>query len=136
MSGMVFDITRWLDEHPGGSRIIPEQGRFCYCMLYDFFDYIFIYACIILYVYIYVYIYTHIILRMYFLYAALSVDSTIFFEIYHVSKQSFLYLKEFYIGELSEEDRLKVPLPSNCPSGTRASDAFLEQIERWLSNFA
>ena len=25
MDGMVLDVTRWLDEHPGGSTIIPEQ---------------------------------------------------------------------------------------------------------------
>jgi len=86
MSGMVFDITRWLDEHPGGSSIIPEQ--------------------------------------------ALNVDSTIFFEIYHASRQSFLYLKEFYIGELAEEDSPNVPLPANCPAGAKASDAFMEQLKR------
>jgi cytochrome b involved in lipid metabolism len=50
----VLDVTRWLDEHPGGSQIIPEQ--------------------------------------------ALGVDCTIFFEIYHASRQAYLYLKEFYIG--------------------------------------
>lgn len=37
--------------------------------------------------------------------SALNIDSLVFFEIYHASKQSFLYLKEFYIGELAEEDR-------------------------------
>jgi hypothetical protein len=26
LDGMVLDITRWLDEHPGGSSIIPEQA--------------------------------------------------------------------------------------------------------------
>lgn len=65
MDGMVFDITRWLPEHPGGSTIIPEQ--------------------------------------------ALNMDSTVFFEIYHVSRQSFLYLKEFYIGELRDSDLAIVP---------------------------
>lgn len=86
MSNMVFDITHWLDEHPGGSMIIPEQ--------------------------------------------ALNVDSTIFFEIYHASRQSFLYLKEFYIGELAVEDCDKVQLPTNCPLGTKASDAFIEQLKK------
>jgi cytochrome b involved in lipid metabolism len=52
----VLDVTRWLDEHPGGSQIIPEQ--------------------------------------------ALGVDCTIFFEIYHASRQAYLYLKEFYIGQI------------------------------------
>eukprot|EP01041_Mallomonas_annulata_P004333 gene4333-8623_t len=102
MSGMVFDITRWLEEHPGGSSIIPEQ--------------------------------------------ALNVDSTVFFEIYHASRQSFLYLKEFYIGELAEEDIPLVPLPTNTGSGgggggggvgsgtssstSGASRAFLEELRR------
>jgi hypothetical protein len=66
---MVLDISRWLDEHPGGSSIIPEQ--------------------------------------------ALNVDSSVFFEIYHASRQSYLYLKEFYIGELAEEDLALVPSPSS-----------------------
>lgn len=85
MSGMVLDITRWLDEHPGGSTIIPQQ--------------------------------------------ALNVDSTVFFEIYHASKQSFLYLKEFYIGELAEEDRPLVPFPTGQEQ-TQPSAAFLEELRR------
>ena len=86
MSGMVFDISRWLDEHPGGSSIIPSQ--------------------------------------------ALNVDSTIFFEIYHASRQSFLYLKEFYIGELSIDDLDQLPLPTSYTGGTKASAAFIEQLRR------
>lgn len=54
-------------------------------------------------------------------------DSTVFFEIYHASKQSFLYLKEFYIGELAEEDSLLVS--STTSEGVKASDAFLEQLK-------
>ena len=61
----MLDISRWLEEHPGGSTIIPSQ--------------------------------------------ALNVDCTVFFEIYHASRQSFLYLKEFYIGELHEDDYQSVP---------------------------
>lgn len=80
MDGMVLDVTRWLDEHPGGSTIIPDQ--------------------------------------------ALNVDSTVFFEIFHVSRQSFLYLKEFYIGELALTDRPQVPKPNDG----EASAAFLEQL--------
>ena len=53
-------MSRWLEEHPGGSSIIPEQ--------------------------------------------ALNKDCTVFFEIYHASRQSFLYLKEFYIGEVLVDD--------------------------------
>lgn len=84
MQGMVFDITRWLDEHPGGSTIIPEQ--------------------------------------------ALNIDCTIFFEIYHASRQSFLYLKEFYIGELAPEDYELVPKSDNQPSS-----AFIEQLNTHCS---
>ena len=78
LSGMVLDISRWLDEHPGGSTIIPQQS--------------------------------------------LNVESSVFFEIYHASKQSYLYLREFYIGELAEEDRSLVPLPSAAATAT-ASDS-------------
>ena len=60
MRGAVFDITRWLPEHPGGSTIIPEH--------------------------------------------ALNRDCTGQFEIYHASRQSFLYLREFYVGELDPYD--------------------------------
>ena len=79
----IFDITRWLQEHPGGSSIIPEQS--------------------------------------------LNMDCTSFFEIYHASRQAFLYLKEFYIGELSELDLTRVPLP---PGEVPPSAAFEEQLKR------
>jgi hypothetical protein len=83
LNGMVLDVTRWLEEHPGGSTIIPTQ--------------------------------------------ALNIDCTVFFEIYHASKQSFLYLKEFYIGELDPNDYQKLldDLPPNTP---KPSQAFIEQI--------
>lgn len=90
MSGMVLDITRWLEEHPGGSTIIPEQ--------------------------------------------ALNVDCTLFFEIYHASRQAFLYLKEFYVGELAVEDRDKGGYMTAGTSGM-ASDAFLEQLNRITSSW-
>uniref|UniRef100_A0A7S2S150 Cytochrome b5 heme-binding domain-containing protein n=1 Tax=Rhizochromulina marina TaxID=1034831 RepID=A0A7S2S150_9STRA len=54
---------------------------------------------------------------------ALNMDSTVFFEIYHVSRQSFLYLKEFYIGELRTEDLARVPSGAGEPS-----PGFLEQL--------
>lgn len=91
LSGMLFDITNWLDEHPGGSSIIPEQ--------------------------------------------ALNVDATVFFEIYHASRQSFLYLKEFYIGELAEEDLDSVKKPLKCPSNAVVSEAFMEQLDRVTSSW-
>jgi cytochrome b involved in lipid metabolism len=64
VDGMVLDISRWIDEHPGGPSIIPSQ--------------------------------------------ALNVDCTCFFEMYHVSRQSFLYLKSFYIGELNPADLVQL----------------------------
>ena len=59
---------------------------------------------------------------------ALNVDCTVFFEIYHASRQSFLYLKEFYIGELAEEDKSKLPMPEGSEAEQAASDAFLETL--------
>ncbi|KAJ8611166.1 hypothetical protein CTAYLR_003542 [Chrysophaeum taylorii] len=78
---MVLDITRWLPEHPGGDRIIPDQ--------------------------------------------ALDCDCAVMFELYHVSRQSFLYLKEFYLGELALEDR---PLLEK-PAGD-ASKPFIDELRR------
>ena len=87
-------MSRWLDEHPGGSSIIPEQ--------------------------------------------ALNIDCTVFFELYHASRQSFLYLKEFYIGELAIED---LPLVQQHTESKKestknqvcASEAFMEQLSRVTS---
>ncbi len=31
-------------------------------------------------------------------------------QVYHVSRESFLYLSEFYIGEIAPEDRPLVPV--------------------------
>lgn len=83
MQGMVFDVTRWLTEHPGGSTIIPQQ--------------------------------------------ALNMDCTVMFEIYHSSRQSFRYLKQFYIGEIAKHDLDLIP-----PSATgKVSDAFLETFDEY-----
>jgi hypothetical protein len=87
MDGMVFDITRWIDEHPGGASIIPTQ--------------------------------------------ALNIDCTVFFEMYHVSRQSFLYLKQFYIGELSPQDR--AVLKEQSTNGVLASTAFLQSLRQYTS---
>lgn len=88
LDGMVLDITRWLDEHPGGPSIIPYQ--------------------------------------------ALNIDCTVFFEMYHVSRQSFLYLKSFYIGELSSEDILKL---KSSGEGVTASAGFLQSIRSFTSKW-
>ena len=55
-------------------------------------------------------------------------DSTVFFEIYHASRQSFLYLKEFYIGELRAEDRALL----SCPGGD-ASAAFVDTLRTFTT---
>lgn len=36
---------------------------------------------------------------------ALNRDCTVFFELYHASRESFTYLREFYVGELHTEER-------------------------------
>ena len=58
---------------------------------------------------------------------ALNMDCTVFFELYHSSRQSFRYIKQFYIGELSKEDRNLVP------TSERPSDAFLEELQAFTS---
>jgi cytochrome b involved in lipid metabolism len=86
IDGMVLDITKWLDEHPGGPSIIPSQ--------------------------------------------ALNVDCTSFFEMYHVSKQSFLYLKQFYIGELAPSDVTKLK-----GHDIKASDGFLQSLRGYTEEW-
>jgi cytochrome b involved in lipid metabolism len=85
MDGMVYDVTRWLPEHPGGNTIIPKQ--------------------------------------------ALNKDSTKFFELYHSSRKSFQYLKEFYIGELHPSDLQRVPPASKG----KPSDGFLQQLREFTT---
>lgn len=59
----------------------------------------------------------------------LNVDCAVFFELYHASRQSFLYLKEFYIGELAEEDIIE--LKSRFTDAEKEpSLPFLEQLRR------
>ena len=82
-AGMVLDVTRWLDEHPGGSTIIPAQ--------------------------------------------ALNLDCSMFFEVYHSSRESFLYLQEFYIGELTAADAAAVPQPEE------PSPEFLAQLRAYTT---
>ena len=84
LDGMVLDITRWIEEHPGGPSIIPTQ--------------------------------------------ALNIDCTIFFEMYHVSRQSFLYLKSFYIGELAPEDAATL---QSSAKGVEASQGFLDALRSY-----
>ena len=69
---------------------------------------------------------------------ALGCDCAVMFEIYHVSRQSFAYLREFYVGELHRDDRPNVPLPKTLPPGAQntggaASQAFLAELRRHTS---
>ncbi|GLE10905.1 hypothetical protein PINS_up023177 [Pythium insidiosum] len=84
MQGMVFDVTRWLPEHPGGSVIIPRE--------------------------------------------AVNVDCTVMFEIYHSSRQSFRYLKQFYIGEIYDADLAQIPKSHATPSA-----AFVEELKEYTT---
>ncbi|CAG9467761.1 unnamed protein product [Pedinophyceae sp. YPF-701] len=60
---------------------------------------------------------------------ALNVDSTVFFELYHASRESFLYLREFYVGELRAADLSEVPPPRQGEgSAHEPSQHFLEQL--------
>ena len=63
---------------------------------------------------------------------ALNCDATVMFELYHVSRQSFLYLREFYVGELHPDDVASVPLPNELPPGGDggASPGFLAELRR------
>ncbi|EOD26330.1 hypothetical protein EMIHUDRAFT_111411 [Emiliania huxleyi CCMP1516] len=62
---------------------------------------------------------------------ALNADSTVFFELYHASRESFTYLKEFYIGELAPEDLAAVPRASE----DTASSDFMQQLREFATPF-
>jgi hypothetical protein len=47
---------------------------------------------------------------------------------YHVSRQSFLYLKSFYIGELAPED---VAILRSNDKGAEASQGFLDALRSY-----
>lgn len=59
---------------------------------------------------------------------ALDRDSTRFFEIYHASRESFLYLKDFYVGELHPDDLQLVP-----PSPEPPSSEFMSQLTEYTT---
>ena len=88
IDGGIFDVTGWLDKHPGGSKIVPQQ--------------------------------------------ALGVDGTVFFEIYHATRESFEYLRQFYVGELLSLDELaKVPPPvaHRARGGKKRDEASTEFLD-------
>ena len=53
---------------------------------------------------------------------ALNVEAGRFFEIYHSSRESFTFLKHFYVGELRPEDRDEVPLPRSARRRSGSND--------------
>jgi cytochrome b involved in lipid metabolism len=61
---------------------------------------------------------------------SLNKDATVHFELYHSSKESFLYLKHFYVGELCERDRDLMP-KSLAP----ASSEFLRMLREYTEDF-
>ena len=52
---------------------------------------------------------------------ALNYEAGRFFEVYHSSRESFTFLKHFYVGEIRPEDLNDVPLPP--PPGGNDSDS-------------
>ncbi len=61
---------------------------------------------------------------------ALNKDCAVFFELYHASRESFTYLKEFYIGEIVAEDVPRVPLEEET-----ASADFMLQLREFSAPF-
>lgn len=76
-TGMVLDVTRWLPEHPGGSTIIPEQALNIECS--RFFE---VGWCM----------YVKCMLRC-LLVGLQPINVCSWLQVYHVSRESFLYLK-------------------------------------------
>jgi len=60
---------------------------------------------------------------------ALNVDCGRFFEIYHASRESFLYLHDFYLGEVHPADRSMV----QQGRGEYPSDDFLHQLRQYTT---
>ncbi|OQR86591.1 hypothetical protein ACHHYP_10392 [Achlya hypogyna] len=62
---------------------------------------------------------------------ALNVDCVGMFEIYHASKASFRYLKQFYIGELDSKEREVVPNGHSHPRIPLPSAGFMEEFKQY-----
>ena len=62
---------------------------------------------------------------------SLDAEAARHFELYHSSRESFLYLKHFYVGEVRSEDRHKVPL---VRGEARASDELLAQLREYTDD--
>lgn len=88
IDGMVLDVTRWLKFHPGGQVVIPQQAKNIDCMRMALFPSI---------------------SRIIFLTPARPPTTAVaMFEMYHSSRQSFRFLRQFYIGEVRAIDRPQV----------------------------
>jgi cytochrome b involved in lipid metabolism len=61
---------------------------------------------------------------------ALNKDCTVFFELYHASRESFTYLREFYIGEVWKDERDQIPLEKELPSAD-----FMAQLREFSAPF-
>ena len=61
---------------------------------------------------------------------SLNKDASTHFELYHSSKESFLYLKHFYVGEICEEDRERIPKSDALPSRE-----FLKMLRDYCEDF-
>ena len=69
---------------------------------------------------------------------SVNVDATRHFELYHSSKESFLYLRAFYVGEIVKEDVDCIPRVVNQVTGAidpPASQAFLDQLREYTRGF-
>jgi len=69
---------------------------------------------------------------------SVNVDATRHFELYHSSKESFLYLRAFYVGEIVTEDVDVIPRVVNQVTGLidpPASQAFLDQLREYTRGF-
>jgi cytochrome b involved in lipid metabolism len=70
---------------------------------------------------------------------ARGVDSTVWFELYHASRESFTYIREFYIGEIHQGDLHAVPMATAAngfgSAAGRASDEFMAQLRDFCDDF-
>jgi cytochrome b involved in lipid metabolism len=64
----------------------------------------------------------------------LNMDATVFFEMYHNSRASFLYLKQFYLGELADEDFDNL-VTSPEANGVTPSKPFLRNLEQYCRSW-
>ncbi|GAX75100.1 hypothetical protein CEUSTIGMA_g2544.t1 [Chlamydomonas eustigma] len=70
---------------------------------------------------------------------SLNVDCARFFEMYHASRESFLYLRDFYIGEIHPDDRSSVPQGGEDRAAGIAAEPpssdFLQQLREYTQGF-